>query len=88
MERGSKAMLKSTKFGSKTVFKSLSTSEAKWGGTLRDELDAIVAHLYGLTRAEFEHILGTFPLAVTEDRRAALLAAYEEVKTSGMIQSA
>ena len=29
---------------------------------LRDEIDAIVAHLYGLSRADFAHILGTFPL--------------------------
>ena len=29
---------------------------------LRDELDAIVAHLYGLTRDDFAHILTTFPL--------------------------
>jgi hypothetical protein len=26
------------------------------------ELQALVAQLYGLTREEFEHILGTFPL--------------------------
>ena len=30
--------------------------------TLRRELDALVAHLYGLSRAEFDHILRTFPL--------------------------
>ena len=27
---------------------------------LRDEIDALVAHLYGLTRDEFAHILGAF----------------------------
>ncbi len=29
---------------------------------LRDEIDAIVAHLYGLSRDDFDHIRGTFPL--------------------------
>jgi hypothetical protein len=29
---------------------------------LRDAIDARVAHLYGLTRADYAHILGTFPL--------------------------
>jgi hypothetical protein len=29
---------------------------------LRDEIDAIVAHLYGLSREDLDHILGTFPL--------------------------
>ncbi len=29
---------------------------------LRAELDGLVAHLYGLSEAEFAHILGTFPL--------------------------
>ncbi len=29
---------------------------------LRAEIDALVARLYGLTEAEFTHILGTFPL--------------------------
>lgn len=29
---------------------------------LRAELDAIIAHLYGLTEEEFGHILSTFPI--------------------------
>ncbi|MBN1451811.1 MAG: hypothetical protein JW963_12415, partial [Anaerolineales bacterium] len=50
---------------------------------LRDEIDAIVAHLYGLSRADFDHILGTFPLVFPDDeagrrRRQALLDVYEE----------
>jgi hypothetical protein len=52
--------------------------------TLRDELDALAAHLYGLSRADFEHILGTFPLVFppTEAGRAkktALLAEYDRL---------
>ncbi len=50
---------------------------------LRDEIDAIVAHLYGLSRADFDHILGTFPLVFPDDdegrrKREALLAVYDE----------
>jgi len=41
-----------------------------------------VAHLYGLSRADFDHILGTFPLVFPDTdegwhRREAVLAAYE-----------
>jgi len=31
-----------------------------------------VAHLYGLTREEFAHILSTFPLVEEEVKRAAM----------------
>jgi hypothetical protein len=49
---------------------------------LRDELDALVAHLYRLSRDDFEHILGTFPLVFPDDasgrvRKEALLAVYD-----------
>ena len=51
---------------------------------LRDEIDALVAHLYGLRRGEFAHILGAFPLVFPEDaagraRHAGLLAEYEKM---------
>jgi hypothetical protein len=39
---------------------------------LRAELDGIIAHLYGLTEAEFTHILSTFPLVPEETKQAAL----------------
>jgi len=50
---------------------------------LRDEIDSIVAHLYGLSRADFDHILGTFPLVFPDDeigqhKRAALLDTYDQ----------
>jgi hypothetical protein len=50
---------------------------------LRDEIDAIVAHLYGLSRADFDHILGTFPLVFPDDdagwrKRESLLDVYDE----------
>ena len=40
---------------------------------IRAELDALVAHLYGLTEDEFQYVLSTFPLVATETKRAALI---------------
>jgi hypothetical protein len=45
---------------------------------LRAEIDALVAHVYGLSEAEFAHVLGTFPL-VSAEVKAAALAAYAGV---------
>ena len=45
---------------------------------LRSELDGLVAHLYGVTREEFQHILSTFPIVAQEVRDAAL-CAYDDV---------
>ncbi|QZZ19813.1 ATP-binding protein [Leptothermofonsia sichuanensis E412] len=45
---------------------------------LRAELDGIIAHLYGLTEAEFAHILSTFPLVPDATKQAAL-NAYRDV---------
>jgi hypothetical protein len=49
---------------------------------IRDEIDALVVHLYGLNRDEYDHILGTFPLVFPDTpegqaRRAATLATYD-----------
>jgi hypothetical protein len=49
---------------------------------LRDELDAIVAHLYGLSRDDLAHILSAFPLvfphnAAGQAKKEALLAVYD-----------
>lgn len=41
---------------------------------LRAELDGMIAHLYGLTEAEFRHILSTFPIVPAETKQAALEA--------------
>lgn len=43
-------------------------------GRLRAEIDGLVAHLYGLTEAEFAHVLSTFPLVPKETKDAALAA--------------
>jgi hypothetical protein len=40
------------------------------------ELDAIIAHLYGLTEPEFAHILSTFPI-VPQEVKAAVLAEFK-----------
>ena len=40
--------------------------------TLLARLNALVAGFYQLTGAEFEYILGTFPLVPSADRNAAL----------------
>jgi hypothetical protein len=50
---------------------------------LRNELDAIIAHLYGLSRADFAHILNTFPFVFSNDaagqaKKAALLVMYDK----------
>jgi Alw26I/Eco31I/Esp3I family type II restriction m6 adenine DNA methyltransferase len=39
---------------------------------IRAELDAMVAHLYGLTYEEFQHILGTFPIVKDQVKDRAL----------------
>ena len=51
---------------------------------LRAQLDGLVAHLYGLIKAEFTHILGTFPLLV-EPVKVAALNAWRDVE-AGLIQ--
>jgi hypothetical protein len=51
---------------------------------LRAELDGLIAHLYGLTEAEFAHILSTFPL-VAEPVKIAALNAWRDVER-GLIQ--
>ena len=70
---------------------STSAGQTEYGTTdpterakLRAELDGLVAHLYGLTEAEFTHILGTFPL-VAEPVKAAALRAYQDVER-GLVQ--
>ncbi len=45
---------------------------------LRAELDGIIAHIYGLSEAEFAHVLGTFPL-VDAGVKAAAMEAYRAV---------
>ena len=53
-------------------------------GRLRAELDGMIAHLYGLTEAEFKHILSTFPI-VPDPVKVAALNAYQDVE-KGLIK--
>lgn len=50
-------------------------TDAAERAALRAELDGMIAHLYGLTEAEFTHILATFPL-VAQTVKDAAIAAY------------
>jgi hypothetical protein len=46
---------------------------------LRAEIDGLVAHLYGLTEAEFAHVLSTFPI-VPDPVKVAAQNAYRDVE--------
>lgn len=46
------------------------------------EIDGLVAHIYGLSEAEFVHILGTFP-PVPEVVKAAAVQSYRELAGKG-----
>ncbi len=50
----------------------LAAIEAADRAKLRAELDGLIAHLYGLSEGEFQHVLGTFPLIVDSVKEAAL----------------
>jgi hypothetical protein len=63
---------------------SYGTTDPTERAKLRAELDGLVAHLYGLTEAEFAHILGTFPL-VPEPTKIAALNVWRDVER-GLIQ--
>ncbi|MCA0360654.1 MAG: ATP-binding protein [Armatimonadetes bacterium] len=58
--------------------RSLAATEPHVRSVLRSELDALVAHLYGLQEEEFKHVLSTFPL-VDSGVKDAGLAAYRSV---------
>ena len=51
---------------------------------LRAELDGLIAHLYGLTEAEFVHVLSTFPL-VPDPVKIAAQNAFRDVE-QGLIR--
>lgn len=67
-----------------TWSESSGVTDAAGRQALRDQIDGLVAHLYGLSRADYEHILGTFPLVFPPDavgaaRRSAALKAYDSI---------
>jgi len=54
-------------------------TDATKRAALRAELDGLIAHLYGLTEAEFAHVLSTFPL-VSDPVKIAAQNAYRDVE--------
>lgn len=62
-------------FGPRATHRTHGEHTPKGRAKLRAEIDAQVAHLYGLTELEFTHILSTFPL-VPEATKAAALKAF------------
>lgn len=62
-------------FGKGKTSRTVGATDPAERARLRAELDALVAHLYGLTEAEFTHILSTFPL-VSDETKSATLSAF------------
>ncbi len=52
----------------------VAATDQKERAKLRAELDGIIAHLYGLTKEEFQYVLGTFPLVEQQVKDDALIA--------------
>ncbi|MGB8344559.1 MAG: ATP-binding protein, partial [Ktedonobacteraceae bacterium] len=59
-------------FPASTWLPGLAAIETADRSKVRAELDGLIAHLYGLTEEEFQHILGTFPLVEENVKKAAL----------------
>ena len=57
----------------------LAASDLTERAKLRAELDGLIAHLYGLTEAEFVHVLSTFPL-VPDPAKVAAQNAYRDAE--------
>jgi hypothetical protein len=64
--------------------KSVAAIEPHVRATLRSELDALIAHIYGLSEEEFKHVLSTFPL-VDSGVKDAALAAYRSVAAGRIV---
>ena len=69
-----------------TLAKELGLKSHRQGATntterakLRAELDGLIAHLYGLTEAEFAHVFSAFPL-VPDPVKVAAQNAYRDVE--------
>lgn len=85
VERSAKLICTTPEFDELAMEAGLSPPDHRAGVTdpverakLRAELDSIVAHLYGLTEPQFEHVLATFPL-VDPQIRADALGAYRKL---------
>lgn len=69
-------------FGPKATHKTHGVRDAQARLTLRAEIDALVARVYGLTEVEFQHILGTFPL-VDESVKTQTMNTYRDLLRLG-----
>jgi len=65
-------------FGPKASHKTIGVRDEDERATLRAEIDASVAQLYGLTEEEFQHVLSTFPL-VPETARVLTSQTYSRL---------
>ena len=65
-------------FGKKATSATIGATDQTERNRLRAELDGIIAHLYGLTEAEFAYILTTFPI-VPDPIKTAAHNAYRDV---------
>jgi hypothetical protein len=71
-------------FGGRATAKTIGATEPAERANLRAELDALVAHLYGLTEEEFAYILTTFPL-VEESVKQLTLNTYRDLLRLGKL---
>lgn len=60
----------------------LASDDARW--QVRAAIDAIVADAYGLNRAQYAHVLATFSHKSYPQAPALCLAAFDELKKSGL----
>jgi hypothetical protein len=51
--------------------------------SLRPRIDAIIANAYGLSRDQYDHVLGGFSHRSHPDAPALCLQAFDELKTTG-----
>jgi len=71
-------------FGSRADSAAVGATDPAARARLRAELDALVAHLYGLTEDEFMHILSTFPL-VEESTKQQTLNTFRDLLRLGKL---
>lgn len=60
----------------------LAGDDARWA--VRAAVDAVVADAYGLTRAQYAHVLGSFSHKSYPKAPALCLAAFDELKSTGL----
>jgi len=64
------------------VFPAVGDQDSRWA--IRAAIDAIVAHGYGLSRDQYEHVLASFPHTSYASAPEKCLAAYDELTALGL----